>query len=65
MLDISELKGIQANITTVRLMNPLNHEIEDAVRYWDSDMRFNGQHLVKIDPSRIKVSKIQLKLIVM
>lgn len=54
MLDIPELRDVESNITTVRLMDPTNLDVINVVHEWQRKMRTNYGYYKPIDTNMIK-----------
>lgn len=54
MLDIPEMKEVEANITTFRLMDPSNLDVINVVHEWQRKMKTNYGFYKRIDMNMIK-----------
>ncbi|XP_033155312.1 glutamate receptor ionotropic, kainate 2 isoform X2 [Drosophila mauritiana] len=58
-IDFGELSGVEANITTVRLMDPSDFHVKNVVHDWEEREKREGRYF-KVDPNRVKSQMILL-----
>lgn len=54
-LDLTDFLEVDANITTIRLMDPTDYQIKDLVRDWQ-DLKKKEKDYYRVDPNQVRVS---------
>ncbi|XP_070133341.1 glutamate receptor ionotropic, kainate 2 [Drosophila bipectinata] len=58
-IDFGELSGVEANITTIRLMDPTDFHIKNVVHDWEEREKQDGRYY-SVEPHRVKTQMILL-----
>nr|QKN21291.1 glutamate receptor ionotropic kainate 2 [Bactrocera dorsalis] len=56
-LDFQELLSVNANITTIRLMDPTDYQVKNVAHDWEEHEKREG-HYYRADPSQVKTNMI-------
>ncbi|XP_049313481.1 glutamate receptor ionotropic, kainate 2 [Bactrocera dorsalis] len=56
-LDFQELLSVNANITTIRIMDPTDYQVKNVAHDWEEHEKREG-HYYRADPSQVKTNMI-------